>query len=60
MNYDVMASRDLPRATVTGIALVILSYLLVNLAFFAVRSYDQILRAEAVALVRRQSDVKPD
>ena len=35
-----------------GVPIVVLCYLLVNLAFFAVLSYEQIESAEAVGLVR--------
>ena len=35
-----------------GVAIVITVYLLMNVSFFAVLSYDQIKSAEAVALVR--------
>ena len=38
-----------------GVAIVITVYLLMNVSFFAVLSYDQIRSAEAVALVRRDS-----
>lgn len=48
-------SRDLPRAVLVGLSLVILSYLLVNLAFFSVLCYDEILSAEALGLVRCHS-----
>ncbi len=47
-------SRNLPLAVAIGLSLVIISYVLVNLAFFAVLPYKDILSAEAVALVREQ------
>lgn len=48
---DVLSSRVLPRAVLIAIPLVILSYSIVNVAFFAVLSYDEIESAEAVGLV---------
>ena len=41
----------MPIALFVGIPLVAVCYLLVNIAFFAVLSYEDILGAEAVALV---------
>ena len=43
--------RTMPIALFIGIPVVALCYLLVNIAFFAVLSYEDILSAEAVALV---------
>ena len=41
----------MPIALLIGVPLVAVCYLLVNIAFFIVLSYEDILRAEAVALV---------
>ena len=43
--------RTMPIVLFIGIPVVALCYLLVNIAFFAVLSYEDILSAEAVALV---------
>ena len=43
--------RTMPIALFIGIPVVALCYLLINIAFFAVLSYEDILSAEAVALV---------
>ena len=45
------SDRTMPIALFIGILVVALCYLLVNIAFFAVLSYEDILNAEAVALV---------
>lgn len=44
--------RTLPLSLLIGIPIVTLSYLVVNLSFFATLSYEQILQSDAVALVR--------
>ena len=44
-------NRTIPIALFIGIPVVAVCYLLVNIAFFAVLSYEEILSAEAVALV---------
>ena len=41
----------MPIALLFGVPLVAVCYLLVNVAFFIVLSYEEILKAEAVALV---------
>ena len=51
--------RTLPRAVLIGVAIVITVYLLMNVSFFAVLSYDQIKSAEAVALVRLIHTLQP-
>ena len=43
--------KTLPRVTVIGIPIVIICYLLMNVAFFAVLTYDDFLSAQAVALI---------
>ena len=43
--------RTMPIALLIGVPLVAVCYLLVNIAFFIVLSYEEILKAEAVALV---------
>ena len=43
--------RTLPRSLFIGIPIVAVCYLLVNIAYFGVLSYDQILSGEAIALV---------
>ena len=43
--------RNLPLSLLIGIPIVTLCYLLVNIAFFAVLDYHQILSSETVALV---------
>ena len=44
-------NRTMPIALFVGVPVVAVCYLLVNIAFFAVLSYEDILSAEAVALV---------
>ena len=44
-------SRTMPISLFVGIPIVAVCYLLVNVAFFIVLSYDEILSAKAVALV---------
>lgn len=55
MNYTIEETsnlhRTLPLSLTIGIPIVAVSYTLVNIAYFAVLSYEQILQAEAVALV---------
>lgn len=55
MNYTIEETsnlhRTLPLSLTIGIPIVAVSYTLVNMAYFAVLSYEQILQAEAVALV---------
>lgn len=43
--------RTLPLSILIGILVVAVSYLLVNISFFATLSYEQILNSDAVALV---------
>ncbi len=43
--------RTVPLAILIGVPLVTISYLLVNVTFFAILSHDQILSSDAVALV---------
>lgn len=61
MNYAIEETsnlhKTLPLSLVIGIPIVAVSYILVNMAYFAVLSYDQILSAEAVALVCHCTDV---
>ena len=49
--------RTMSIALFVGIPVVALCYLLVNIAFFAVLSYEDILGAEAVALVSQTIDI---
>ena len=49
--YNIRTCRTMPIALFIGIPVVALCYLLVNIAFFAVLCYEDILSAEAVALV---------
>ena len=53
LNYSFITYNDrtMPIALFIGIPLVAVCYLLVNIAFFATLSYEEILSAEAVALV---------
>ena len=44
-------TRTIPRAMVTGLIVIAVSYILVNLSFFSVLSRDEIIGTEAVALV---------
>lgn len=44
-------SRNLPLSLLIGIPIVTLSYVLVNVSYFAILSYDEILSAKTVALV---------
>ena len=46
-----LTCRTLPLSVYIGVAIVTVSYLVVNVSFFAVLSYDQIESAIAVALV---------
>lgn len=54
MNYAIEETKDvkrtLPLSLLIGIPIVAISYMLVNLAFFATLSYEQILQSDAVAL----------
>lgn len=55
MNYTIEETKNvkkiLPLSILIGIPLVAASYLLVNVSYFSVLSYEEILNAEAVALV---------
>lgn len=55
MNYTIEETKNLgrtfPLSLMIGIPIVATCYLLVNISYFAVLSYDEILKAEAVALV---------
>ena len=42
--------KNLPRAVIVGVFLVVIVYIAINLAYFAVLSYEELLAAEAVAL----------
>ena len=42
--------KNLPRSVIIGLSLVIAIYMVINLAYFAVLSYEELLAAEAVAL----------
>ncbi len=41
----------MPLSLLIGIPIVTLSYILVNISFFAILSYDEVLNSETVALV---------
>lgn len=43
--------RNLPLSLLIGVPIVTVGYLLVNMSYFAVLSYQEILNADAVALV---------
>ena len=49
--FSCACSRTLPLSLLIGVPIVAASYLLVNVSFFAILTYDQILSAQAVALV---------
>lgn len=51
--------RTLPLSVLIGIPIVALCYLVVNFSFFAILSYEQILRADTVALVSTFVDTWP-
>ena len=55
MNYTIEETknlgRNLPLSLLIGIPIVTVCYLLVNISYFAVLSYEEILKADAVALV---------
>ena len=57
MNYTIEETanlqRTLPLSLLIGIPIVAVCYISVNTAYFAVLSYEQILHAEAVAMVWR-------
>ena len=44
--------RTLPRSVLTGVPIVTVCYLLVNIAYFGVLCYDEVLDGDATALVR--------
>ena len=55
MNYTIEETRNLgrnlPLSVMIGVPIVAVCYALVNISYFAVLSYDEILTAEAIALV---------
>ena len=50
-SFNAYNDRTMPIALFIGIPVVAVCYLLINIAFFATLSYEEILSAEAVALV---------
>jgi L-type amino acid transporter 9 len=60
MNYTIEETKNLshtlPLSVMIGIPIVAVCYVLVNVSYFAILSYDEILKSEAVALV---SDTGP-
>ncbi len=47
-------SRNLPRAIIIGLPLTTICYVMVNVAYMAVLSPQEIIASEAVAVVRNQ------
>ena len=50
-HYGPLISRTLPLSLLIGVPIVTACYLLANVSFFAILTYDDILSAQTVALV---------